>query len=64
MTLVAGIWVKSLTGSSAAALVAVCVNASSLLILVAGMLADRVRRRLRMLVVVYLVSAVIMPPLL
>jgi MFS family permease len=58
MTLVAGIWVKSLTGSSsAAALVAMCVNASSLLSLVAGMLADRVRRRLRMLIVVYLVSA-------
>src|SRR5439155_24348410 len=46
MTLVAGIWVKSLTGSNgAAAWVAVCVYAPSLLGPLAGVAADRVRRR-------------------
>ena len=46
MTLVAGIWVKSLTGSnSAAALVSVGIYAPSLLAPVAGVVADRVRRR-------------------
>jgi MFS family permease len=46
MTLVAGIWVKSLTGSnSAAALVSVGIYAPSLLAPVAGLVADRVRRR-------------------
>jgi MFS family permease len=64
MTLVAGIWVKSLTGSdSAAALVAVCVYAPSAFGPLAGMVADRVRRR-RLLVLVNLASAVTMLPLL
>jgi Major Facilitator Superfamily len=64
MSLVAGIWVKSLTGSSsAAAIVAVCIYAPSLLSPLAGMLADRVRR-LRLLVVVNLASAVAVLPLL
>src|SRR3954470_6377148 len=64
MSLVAGIWVKSLTGSSsAAAIVAVCIYAPSLLSPLAGMLADRVRR-LRMLVVVNLLSAAAVLPLL
>ncbi len=46
LTLVAGIWVKELTGSSAtAALVAVCIYAPALLAPLAGLLADRVRRR-------------------
>jgi len=57
MSLVAGIWVKSLTGSNrAAALVAVCVYAPSLLAPLAGLVADRVRRR-RLLVGVNLVAA-------
>ncbi|HEV7651085.1 MAG TPA: MFS transporter [Actinophytocola sp.] len=64
LSLVAGIWVKSLTGSSgAAAVVAVCVYAPSLLSPVAGMLVDRVRR-LRMLVVVNLAAAAAVLPLL
>ncbi|HEX2131756.1 MAG TPA: MFS transporter [Actinophytocola sp.] len=64
MTLVAGIWVKSLTGSSsAAALVAVCIYAPSLLSPAAGLLVDRVRRR-RLLVVVNLASAAALLPLL
>lgn len=46
LTLVAGIWVKELTGSSAtAALVAVCFYAPALLAPLAGLLADRVGRR-------------------
>src|ERR1017187_3291575 len=46
MSLAAGIWVKSLTGSSsAAALVSVCVYAPSLAAPLAGVVADRVRRR-------------------
>ncbi len=57
MTLVAGIWVKSLTGSSrAAALVSLCVYAPSLLAPVAGLMADRVGRR-RLLIEVNLVAA-------
>jgi MFS family permease len=64
MSLVAGIWVKSLTGSSsAAAIVAVCIYAPSLLSPLAGMLADRVRR-LRMLIVVNLLAAAAVLPLL
>lgn len=64
MSLVAGIWVKSLTGSSsAAAVVAVCIYAPTLLSPVAGMVVDRVRR-LRMLVVVNLASAAAVLPLL
>jgi MFS family permease len=57
MTLVAGIWVKSLTGSSAqAGLVSALVYAPTLAAPVAGLIADRVDRR-RWLVVVNVVSA-------
>ena len=57
MTLVAGIWVKSLTGSSArAGLVSALSYAPTLAGPVAGMIVDRVDRR-RWLVVVNLVSA-------
>jgi hypothetical protein len=57
MTLVAGIWVKSLTGSSAqAGLVSALIYAPTLAAPVAGLIADRVARR-RWLVVVNLVSA-------
>jgi MFS family permease len=64
MSLAAGIWVKSLTGSSSeAALVSVCVYAPSLAGPLAGMVADRVRRR-RLLIWLNLVSAVlVLPPL-
>ncbi len=63
MTLVAGIWVKSRTGSSAlAAVVSVCVYAPSLLGPVAGLVCDRVRRR-PLLLVVNLASAVAVAPL-
>lgn len=56
MSLVAGIWVKELTGSSAAAaLVAVGIYAPSLLGPLAGLLADRVRRR-RLLIVTELLT--------
>lgn len=64
MTLVAGIWVKSLTGSDgAAALVSVCVFAPALLAPLAGLLADRVARR-RLLVLVNAAAAVGLLPLL
>ncbi|MGH2916692.1 MAG: MFS transporter, partial [Solirubrobacteraceae bacterium] len=57
MSLVAGIWVKSLTGSSSAAgLVSVCVYAPSLAAPLAGLVVDRVDRR-RWLVAVNLASA-------
>ncbi|MFZ0387000.1 MAG: MFS transporter [Solirubrobacteraceae bacterium] len=57
MTLVAGIWAKSLTGSSAqAGLVSALAYAATLAAPVAGLIADRVNRR-RWLVVVNLVSA-------
>ena len=57
MSLVAGIWVKSLTGSSAqAGLVSVCVYAPSLAGPLAGMAVDRVSRK-RWLVGVNLASA-------
>jgi hypothetical protein len=57
MTLVAGIWVKSLTGSSArAGLVSALAYAPTLVAPLAGALVDRVDRR-RWLVVVNLVSA-------
>jgi MFS family permease len=57
MTLVAGIWVKSLTGSSAqAGLVSALAYAPTLAAPVAGLIADRVDRR-RWLVTVNLVSA-------
>jgi len=58
MSLVAGIWVKSLTGSSAqAGLVSACVYAPSLAGPIAGMIVDRVRRQ-RWLIGVNLASAV------
>jgi MFS family permease len=64
MSLVAGIWVKSLTGSSAmAGLVSACAYAPSLLGPVGGMIADRVPRR-RLLFRLNVASAVIMLPLL
>jgi MFS family permease len=64
MSLVAGIWVKELTGSSSlAAITSVCVYAPSLLGPVAGMIADRVRRR-PLLVAVNLAAAALMLPLL
>jgi MFS family permease len=64
MSLAAGIWVKSVTGSSSeAALVSVCVYAPSLAGPLAGVVADRVRRR-RFLVWLNLVSAaLVLPPL-
>ncbi len=64
LSLAAGIWVKSLTGSSSeAALVSVCVYAPSLAGPLAGVVADRVRRR-RFLVWLNLVSAALVLPLL
>src|SRR5438128_2620824 len=64
MTLVAAIWIKSLTGSnSAAAIVSVYLYAPSLLGPLAGLLADRVRRK-PLLIVVNLAGAAIMVPLL
>jgi MFS family permease len=64
MSLAAGIWVKSLTGSSSeAALVSVCIYAPSLAGPLAGVVADRVRRR-RFLVWLNLVSAALILPLL
>jgi MFS family permease len=64
MSLAAGIWVKSLTGSSSeAALVSVCVYAPSLAGPLAGVVADRVRRR-RFLIWLNIVSAaLVLPPL-
>lgn len=64
LSLAAGIWVKALTGSSSeAALVSVCVYAPSLAGPLAGLVADRVRRR-RFLVWLNLVSAALVLPLL
>jgi MFS family permease len=64
MSLAAGIWVKSLTGSSSeAAFVSVCVYAPSLAGPLAGVVADRVRRR-RFLVWLNLASAALILPLL
>lgn len=64
LSLVAGIWVKSLTGSnSAAAIVSVCAYAPSVLGPVSGVVADRFRRR-PMLIVVNLASAAVVLPLL
>jgi Na+/melibiose symporter-like transporter len=64
MSLAAGIWVKSLTGSSSeAALVSVCVYAPSLAGPLAAVVTDRVRRR-RFLMWLNLVSAaLVLPPL-
>jgi Major Facilitator Superfamily len=62
MSLAAGIWVKSLTGSSSeAALVSVCVYAPSLAGPLAGVVADRVRRR-RFLVWLNIASTVLVLP--
>jgi MFS family permease len=64
MSLVAGVWVKDLTGSSAqAGLVSACVYAPTMAAPVAGLIADRVRRR-RLLILVNLTSAATMLPLL
>lgn len=64
LSLVAGIWVKSLTGSSAqAGLVSACVYAPSMFGLLGGVVADRVARR-RLLVRLSVVSAVADLPLL
>ena len=64
MSLVAGIWVKSLTGSSAAAgLVSACIYAPSLFGPAAGLLADRVSRR-RLLIGLNTASAAIVLTLL
>ncbi|MBV9450871.1 MAG: MFS transporter [Streptosporangiaceae bacterium] len=64
LSLVAGIWVKSLTGSSSAAgLVSACIYLPSLFGPLAGMAADRVARR-RLLVWLSVVSAVADLPLL
>src|ERR1700733_14747325 len=57
MSLVAGVWVKTLTGSSAqAGLVSACVYAPSLAGPIAGLISDRVDRR-RWLIAINLVSA-------
>src|SRR3712207_1555592 len=65
MTLVAGVWVKALTGSSsAAALVSVCVFVPSLLAPLAGLLADRVSRRRLLLVTNAAAAAGLLPLLL
>jgi MFS family permease len=64
MSLVAGVWVKSLTGSSAAAgLVSACIYLPSLFGPVGGVIADRVDRR-RLLVRLNVVSALILLALL
>lgn len=64
LSLVAGIWVKSLTGSSSkAGLVSACVYLPSLFGPLAGMVADRVARR-RLLVRLSVVSAIAVLPLL
>ena len=64
LALVAGIWVKSLTGSSSAAgLVSACIYVPSLFSPLAGMVADRVARR-RLLVRLSVVSALADLPLL
>jgi len=64
MSLVAGIWVKSLTGSNAAAgVVTALVYAPSLAAPAAGVLADRVRRK-RLLIWVNAVMAALLPVLL
>jgi MFS family permease len=64
LSLVAGIWVKSLTGSSSqAGLVSACVYLPSLFGPLAGIAADRVARR-RLLVRLSVVSAVADLPLL
>ncbi len=64
MSLVAGIWVKSLTGSSSAAgLVSACVYLPSLFGPVGGVIADRVHRQ-RLLIRLNIASAVVLLALL
>lgn len=64
MSLVAGIWVKTLTGSSSqAGLVSVCVYAPSMLGPVGGLIADRFRQR-RLLIIVNIAAAVMTSTLL
>lgn len=64
MSLVAGIWTKSLTGSSAAAgIVSVCIYLPSLIGPIGGMVVDRIRRR-PLLIWINLALAVVMLPLL
>jgi Transmembrane secretion effector len=64
MSLAAGIWVKSLTGSSSeAALVSVCVYAPSLAGPLAGVVADRVRRRPFLIWLNLMSAALVLPPL-
>jgi MFS family permease len=64
LSLVAGIWVKSLTGSSAeAGLVSACVYLPSLFGPIGGVIADRVNRQ-RLLIGLDVASALILLPLL
>jgi MFS family permease len=64
MSLVAGVWVKSLTGSSAqAGLVSACVYAATIGAPMAGLIADRTPRR-RLLMWLNLLSAAAILPLL
>jgi len=64
MSLVAGIWVKELTGSSAkAGLVSACIYAGTMGAPIAGLIADRFPRR-RSLLALNLLSAATMLPLL
>ncbi|SHN11748.1 MFS transporter [Actinacidiphila paucisporea] len=64
MTLVAGVWVKTLTGSSSlAAAVTACVWAPTLVGPLLGTVADRVRRR-RLLIAVNAALALLLPALL
>jgi MFS family permease len=65
LTLVAGIWVKTLTGSSVdAGLVSVCIYLPSLFGPLAGLLADRVRRRPLLIAVNLATAAVVLALLL
>ncbi len=63
MSLVAGVWVKELTGSSAqAGLVSACIYAGTMGAPIAGLIADRIPRR-RLLLSLNLVSAATILPL-
>ena len=63
MSLVAGVWVKELTGSSAqAGLVSACVYAATMAAPIAGLIADRVPRK-RLLLGLNLISAATILPL-
>ncbi len=64
MSLVAGVWVKALTGSSAqAGLVSACVYAATIAAPAAGLLADRLPRR-RLLLALNLIAAITISALL